>query len=204
MATNFGQNNVSKDGGTGNGKALSLCRGEPFNRQPGGLQAKCYIGIDNGFTGAIVLLTPDDQIVCRPVVVLDLGKEKLLDVAPNVTMLRELTDIAASYDCGVHIVFEQSPIAPIFGVKNNYTNGKNNEFWRVILTLGKLPFSWINAQKWQKELFAGIRGDDTKAMAALVCRQQLPALDVSAYKRSQTEGIHDALCIALWARRHRL
>jgi hypothetical protein len=100
----------------------------------------------------------------------------------------------------VMVVFEQAQITPKFGYKNCYTNGRHNEFWRVVLTMARIPFKWVNPRQWQKPVFAGIRGDDTKEMADLVRRQQFPTLDLSGYTQIQTGGINDAVCIALFAR----
>jgi hypothetical protein len=163
-------------------------------------ESKLYIGIDNGTTGAVAALYPTDQAVCHPVMVMRLGNEKLLDVQGNIEVLRTLIGASQS----VLVAFEQAQIAPKFGAKNNYTNGKNNEFWRVLLTLERIPFCWVNPKTWQKTIFHGIRGTDTKVMAELVRRQRFPDLDLREYNASQREGINDALGIALWARQIRL
>jgi hypothetical protein len=158
-----------------------------------------YLGIDNGTSGAIALLTPSGAVLCEPVLVQDLGKEKLLDIAGNLELLQQMIGGAAQ----VLVVFEQAQITPQFGYKNNYTNGRNNEFWRVLLTLARIPFTWVNPQRWQREMFSGIRGDDTKEMADLVRRQRFPGLDLSRHTKIEISGINDAICIALWARQLR-
>jgi hypothetical protein len=161
---------------------------------------KAYVGIDNGFTGAMALLLPDDTIQFQTVLYRDLGKEKLLDIHANRAILRGLLKSAEATNCRVFTIFEQSPITPAFGAKNNYTNGKNNEFWRVLLSLEEIPFGWANARRWQKDLFVGIRGGDTKEMARLVVRQRFPKFDCGGLTDSQQEGVDDAICLALWAR----
>lgn len=165
-----------------------------------GPTAKIYIGIDNGISGAIACITLAGEVLCEPVLFRDLGKEKQLDVEGNAAVLHRM--IAAS-SLPIHqamVVFEQAQITPKFGYKNCYTNGRNNEFWRVSLTKEKIPFCWVNPQTWQHALFKEIRGDDTKEMADLVRRQRFPNLDLSSYTRIQIGGINDAVCIALWAR----
>ncbi len=165
-----------------------------------GLSGKLYVGINNGTTGAMAGLSPDGRILCRPVEVMRLGNEKLMDIERNLDLLRLIIRWSGQSGPNVLVVFEQAQIAPRFGARNNYTNGKNNEFWRVLLSTAKIPFCWVNPKDWQRDVFRGIRGDDTKVMAELVCRQRFPDSDFRAYNRSQREGIHDALCIALWAR----
>jgi hypothetical protein len=170
---------------------------------PGGIQPalirKLYFGIDNGFTGAIARIGPQGAIACQPVAVTNLGGEKLLDIDANLAILQRMIAASGVASNQVLVVFEQGQIAPKFGARNNYTNGKNNEFWRVALSLAKIPFAWVNPKNWQKSVFRGIRGTDTKAMAELVCRQRFPGLDLRPYNQSQREGINDAICIALWA-----
>jgi hypothetical protein len=167
--------------------AASICR-------------KLYIGADNGTSAGIAGITPKGDIVCAPVLFQDLGKEKLLDIPGILALLEQMMASAGVTAQQTMVVFEQAQITPQFGYKNNYTNGRNNEFWRVLLTMAKIPFAWVNPRVWQKAVFVGIRGDDTKEMADLVRRQQFPNLDLSGYTQIQAGGINDAVCIALYAK----
>jgi hypothetical protein len=162
--------------------------------------SRVYIGIDNGFTGAVVRLNEPNEILCRPVPVTDLGQYRILDVAGVEALMHEMITKAGAPLNNMIVVFEQSPITPLFGARNNFVNGQNNEFWRVLLTLKKIPFTWTNPKMWQEHIFAGIRGNDTKAKAAIVCQQRFPHFQTIGYSRDEIKGIYDALCIALWAR----
>jgi len=162
-----------------------------------------YLGIDNGFTGAVSCLLPDNRVFARPVKFIDLGKEKLLDIEENRLMLREMIAAAGTTKDKVLVVYEQAQVMQKAGARNNFTNGKNGEFWRVLLTLEQIPFMWVNPKDWQKQMFRGVRGDDTKVMAALVRRQLFPEFDGSGHNRSQMEGINDAILIAACARENR-
>jgi hypothetical protein len=123
-----------------------------------------------------------------------------MNIEKNLALLREMVAASGVLPHQAMIVFEQAQITPQFGYKNNYTNGRNNEFWRVLLTMAKIPFTWANPRKWQIVMFADIRGDDTKQMADLVRRQRFPNLDLGGFTKIQIGGINDAICIALWAR----
>lgn len=160
---------------------------------------KVCIGIDNGFSGAVACLHPGGNVLASPVAVIDLGKERLLDLDQNRALLRQFIAAAAVPAQSILAVYEQCQPNPKFGSCNNFTNGKNGEFWRLLLSLEGIPFRCVNPQQWQKWIFRGIRGDDTKAMAALVCQQRFPRLRLEGYNRKQREGIQDATCIALWA-----
>jgi hypothetical protein len=160
---------------------------------------KACIGIDNGTSGAIACLTPGGEALCEAVIFQDLGQEKLMDIGQNLALLRRMIDTAGLPINQVMVAFEQAQITPRFGYKNNYTNGRNNEFWRVLLTTAKIPFVWVNPRIWQKAVFTGIRGNDTKEMADLVRRQRFPNLNLDGFTKIQAGGINDAVCIALWA-----
>jgi hypothetical protein len=53
-----------------------------------------YIGIDNGVTGAIAALFPDNTWAFQPVRVIDCGRDRVLDVSGNQTLLAALIERA--------------------------------------------------------------------------------------------------------------
>jgi hypothetical protein len=159
-----------------------------------------FIGIDNGFTGAVAAILPDGTSLFEPVHVDDLGKERLLNLEANRALLRRFIAKATVARQQILAVCEQCQPNPLFGARNNFTNGKNGEFWRILLSLEGIPFHVVNPKQWQKPMFRGIRGSDTKAMADLVRHQRFPGLDLAGFNKSQVEGINDALCIALCAK----
>jgi hypothetical protein len=161
---------------------------------------RAYIGIDNGFTGAIACLLPDNRALCRPVEYIDLGTRKRLEIQANISILHEMMEAAGSTTEDVLVIYEQGQIAPKFGARNNFIAGQTDEFWRVVLTLEKIPFMVVNPKVWQSHVFQGVRGEKSKAKASLVRRQRFPKLDCSDYNAQQVEGINDALLIALWGR----
>lgn len=159
-----------------------------------------FIGIDNGFSGAVAAILSNGTALFEPVHVVDLGKERLLDLEANRALLRRFVIQAGGNPANLLAVCEQCQPNPKFGAHNNFTNGKNGEFWRILLSLEQIPFRVVNPQQWQKALFRGVRGTDTKVMADLVRRQRFPGLSLEGFNRKQREGITDALCIALCAR----
>jgi hypothetical protein len=161
---------------------------------------KTYIGIDGGFTGAIAAIHPDDTWQFKPVVVIDTGKDRRLDILANQTFLREIAERAGGVE-NVVTIFEYAKKNPLFGTKGNWANAQNTEFWRVCLTLSGFPFAWVDPNTWQNEVFRGIPGTDTKARAQLFLQQRFPNVSVDEFKcRTNREGIRDAMCIALWGR----
>lgn len=158
-----------------------------------------FIGIDNGFTGAIAALGPGQSLKFEPTAVIDLGREKLLDIDRNREIVRAFVDSLGLNKGQSFAVYEQCQPNPLFGARNNFENGKNGEFWRFLLSSEQIPFTLVNPKDWQKVVFRGIRGTDTKQMAELVRRQRFPQVSLKGYTKPQIQGINDAIGIALWA-----
>jgi hypothetical protein len=176
----------------------SPCASPPVAECDAAAVPKICIGVDNGFTGAVARINHRNEIACAPVPVIDLGKRKYLDRPVVIAQLKAMTQGVENQN--VVAVYEHSPITPKFGAINNFVNGQNNEFWRMVLSEMGIPFLWVHPVTWQKHIFTGIRGTDTKSMAKFVCGQRLPHFQPSGYRPCQLLGIYDALCIALWAR----
>lgn len=161
---------------------------------------KTYIGIDNGVTGAFAVLRPDDSWTYEPVKVIDCGRGKLLDVDGNLAFLDQMAQCAGGTEQLV-VACEEPPINPRFGAKGNFANGRNGEFWRVLLALKGFSFAWVSSRIWQRDVLRGILGRDTKKMAKLFISQRFPAVTLNGgFTAPQKEAIRDAMCIALWAR----
>lgn len=160
---------------------------------------KTYIGIDNGVTGAIAALGPNDRWLFHPVDVVDCGKDRILDVHQNLAFIRDVEEMSGGTS-GIVVVYEQQKKNPVFGTKGNFANGRNGEFWRVLLTLSAIPFTWVDPNTWQRDVLKGIPGTDTKMMAKLFLDQRFPEVPLATYNKSKQEAIRDAMCIAVWAR----
>jgi hypothetical protein len=159
-----------------------------------------YIGIDGGITGAMAAHHPDGTWQLRPVTVIDAGKDPLLDVWANFQFIREVSERAGGLE-NIVVVFEHAKKNPIFGAKGNFANGRHTEFWRVLLTFARIPFACVDPNTWQSHVFRGLAGTDTKTKARLYVEQRYPAAPLDQFKkRSDLEGVRDAMCIAAWAR----
>jgi hypothetical protein len=161
---------------------------------------KTYIGIDNGVTGAYAILRPDDTWEHSPVLTIDCGRDRLLDVHGNRDFVLGAVERAGGRD-HVLSLCERPQKNPLFGAKGNFANGRNGEFWRVLLGVLGIPFLVVEPRAWQKAIFLGIPGTKPKRRAQLFVEQRYPHIDLSAFGNAETrEGIRDAMCLALWAR----
>jgi hypothetical protein len=163
------------------------------------LAPSVYIGIDNGFTGAVAALVPGKVPIYFPAAFDNAGKDKDLNIDANLNTLNQILDYAECGKGNVLAAVERCHANPKFGARNNLLNGKNNEFWRVLLGSHGFSFRWVNSKMWQKHVFAGMCGTNTTALASSALRQLFPSVSLSRYTVPQREGITDALLIALWA-----
>ena len=159
-----------------------------------------HIGIDNGYSGGLAAIGPDGKLTHRPVTVQELGNDRFLDVRGNLAIVENFLATFGVAKEQAFVAYEQSRKNPKFGAIGNFINGKNGEFWRVVLAMGQFPHCSVNPQTWQRQMFAGVRGLDTKAMAALVVQQRFPTVDYGDYNAEERRGVNDAILIALWAR----
>lgn len=167
---------------------------------------KTYIGIDNGTSGAIAALGPDDRfITLQPVKTVPLGRRLLLDIEGNLDILKNIALLAGGLE-NVVVTYEKQQMNRYFGIKGNFANGQNGEFWRVLLTLSGFSFALTHARTWQTGLLKAFRMSlpekaDTKGAAKLFLAQRYPDIRLEeAFNTQQCEGIRDAMCLALWAR----
>jgi hypothetical protein len=159
-----------------------------------------HIGIDIDLRGAIAGIGPDGRVMHHPVMVQELGNDRFLDVNGNQAIL---DGFAAHFGVAkeeVFVAYEQSRKNPKFGTIGNFVMGKNGEFWRVLMAKSGYSHCSVNPQTWQKHVFQGVRGLDTKAMAALVVQRRFPSVTYGQYTAEQIKGINDSILIALWAR----
>ena len=161
---------------------------------------KVYVGIDNGLTGAVASMFPDGHWHFWPVAVEDSGKQRLLNIAAACDCLDHLAAQAGGKD-NLVVGCELPPVNPRFGAKSNFTCGRCGEFWRVVLTMLGIPFAFVRAQTWQKDVFQGIPDGDSKVVAARFVEQRFPgALNGQRLNKVQRAGVVDAMCIAAWSR----
>jgi hypothetical protein len=157
-----------------------------------------YIAIDNGFTGAVAALLPNNQPVFHPVCVDDFGKDRYLNIRANLENLERILEQAKCSKERSLVLVEKFQPNPKFGT-NNFVNGRNEEFWRMLLTEHRFPFKWVFAKSWQAHLFAGVRGKNTALKARMILEQRFPTLSLKNFTVPQREGISDAILISLWA-----
>jgi hypothetical protein len=173
--------------------------GFDFLRTPGEAKLK-FLGIDGGSSGAyaatIDLQTWDVGLVDT---VWDRG-HRLLDVRKQVKILSSISaDVGGA--SGLVAAYEQSRKNTKFGAKNNFVNGRNEEFWRVLLGAQTIRCCSVDPKTWQCACFKGIKPGRTKDRAREYIRRRCPKTDwLDCFNKAPREAIVDAMCIAIWCR----
>ena len=136
----------------------------PRARQSNSLyNMKTFIGIDGGRYGALAALYPDGTWEAYPVVATRV-EETFLNVPGNYRLVELLAARAGGMD-KILIVYERCRKNTGFGTRNNFVNGRHDEFWRVLLEAKGVPCAPIFPRTWQDPCL-GRGGDvDTKVRA---------------------------------------
>jgi hypothetical protein len=89
------------------------------------------------------------------------------------------------------------------GVSSTFSIGAGFGMWLGLLAGLRIPFDVVSSQVWQKAMFLGVSGSDTKAKAAIVAQRLHPHVPWTRTSRCTTfhEGLVDAFCIAEYGRR---
>jgi len=158
-----------------------------------------YIGIDGGSSGAMAALYPDLTWEAHPVLFTRI-EETFLSVLGNLRLIEAIAKRAGGID-KIQIVYERCRKNTGFGTRNNFVNGRNDEFWRVLLEAKGLPCAPVFPRTWQDPCL-GRGGDvDTKVRALSFVQSRCSDLAwLDKFNKIQRGGIVDAMCIALWAK----
>jgi len=137
---------------------------------------KCYIGIDNGQTGSVGIICPEQEVKffrtpsfsCQ-----DYTKQK-----KNITRLKssELYDIlivyAESYDCFVGI---ERPLVNPTRFTASASALRFHESTLAVIELLELPYQFFDSKEWQRVLLPrGISGEQLKSASLEIGNRLFP------------------------------
>jgi len=158
------------------------------------------IGIDPGKDGALVAVDDDGQPIASflaaesfTVKVTKGGKKNYLeaDMAAAIGWLQVEYGIRRA-------VLEKQQARPGQGSTSMFQTGMGYGLWRGILGALKIPTVIVHPKTWQKGVLRDAPGDG-KGRAIMVCRQRMPALDLTPGRRKKPhDGLADAGCMALF------
>ncbi len=155
-----------------------------------------YIGIDNGTTGAIGIITPDEVKLVRSRAYT--RSSTLMSGKGNEIDPKALAEILAPYSGGIKMATIERPFTAVNMGNAPVLSRGAFESTRAVLELLDIPFQVIDSRRWQKVyLPAGIKGSkDLKAASKALGIQRFPASEPEIRK----QGDADALFLAHWGK----
>lgn len=160
-----------------------------------------YVGIDNGLDGAIVAIDDAGKIVVRHTMPVIKGAKsrREYDMQQITTMLSNIQQFAfSSGQLPVVVGLEKAQVTHIAGKNSCFMMGYCYGMMQGILNSMKISYVVFRAVDWQKEIFNGMSGTDTKQKSIIYAKRKYPEQDWRKSDRSTNEhdGLTDALCIA--------
>lgn len=157
-----------------------------------------FIGVDNGVSGGITILSSMGQIIDKTVMPIQKGRRgNEIDVLGVRLFLRN-----ASPPDNYILVLEEPGGSKSARAASSMA-GSFHSLRTIAIMLG-YKFIRITPQEWQKKMLK-CKAGDTKASAKRLCHELWPEENWKATPRCTTEndGLHDSALIAEWARRER-
>lgn len=163
---------------------------------------KLFIGIDNGTSGAIGIVSDDSSIVkwfSTPIKI-ELSYTKAKQNISRIDYPRLLglfKDEILSYNIPVRVFLERPLVNPRM-LSTTMSAMRSLEATLIAVEQLKIPFSYIDSKEWQKELLpSGLKGKELKDGSKQVGKRLFPSIDFG-------KADCDAILIAEYARRKNL
>lgn len=169
------------------------------------------IGIDPGKHGAMAMIN-GDSVSVQPIPTILGGKGARVEY--DLVMIRNWLVMAKSFtlevmakslnvqDIWVYVEKAQ-PLPKSFGGGiANFERGRCTG-WAWMLTALSIPYQLVPPRTWQKVMFAGTPGADTKQRSIIAAQRLYPDVSLLRTERSRKpdHGMSDALLIAEFGRR---
>ena len=188
-----------KVGAAENGRPLSIDDALLDHKAALGTGPTAWVGIDGGVSGAFATLYPDGSWEVHPAVVGRWNEDRVLDIPGNMKILEGMADKAGGFK-NIFVAYERARKNKKFGIYNLFQIGRNDEFWRVSLTLRNVQFCDVDPRTWQCFCWGARGKGNTRLRALAYVQRRVPNSGwLNDYNKEQRKGIVDAMCIALWA-----
>ncbi len=157
-------------------------------------------GVDIGSSGAMAFVDARGKWTVQLVFVETVGRHRLMSIRGNLEFLNTVAAVAGGPQ-NLVIAYERARKNPRFGYINNYTNGRNEEFWRVLLEVQNYKHRSVDPKTWQSACIKNLKGANTKSRAREYIRQRCPGTEwLDELNQAPRQAITDAMCIALWGK----
>lgn len=163
---------------------------------------KLFVGIDNGTSGAIGVVSDDSSVLKwfpTPIKVeLSYTKAKQnisrIDYPKLIALFKEEI---LSYNVPVRVFLERPLVNPRM-LSTTMSAMRSLEATLICLEELKIPFSYLDSKEWQKDMLpSGLKGKELKEASRQIGRRLFPDLD---FGKSDC----DAILISEYARKNKL
>ena len=159
------------------------------------------IGVDPGLRGGIAVLEGSREPAVVPIPIVKAGKRgrDQYHVPSIVNFLRNWREATTVYIERL----QPLPASIAKGVIANYNRGAALWLFIGICSALKIPHVLVSPRVWQREMFQGTPGSDTKQRSILAAQRLFPGVSLLPTERSRkpSDGLSDALLIAEYGRR---
>lgn len=137
-----------------------------------------YVGIDNGVSGGITILTSDGTCLVH----IDTPVKKVLSYTKTKQYITridtpKLSDLLTEYMNSIRMTYIERPMVNPGRFKATMSAMRALEATEVVLELLQIPYQFIDSKEWQKELLpAGIEKEELKVASAQVAKRLFPKL----------------------------
>lgn len=150
------------------------------------------VAIDPGISGAIVITNGVDFFDSFPMPIVSDGKNKAVDFDGVFKLLEKI-----SYVHGLIHVYLERAVPMAMGSKHAFNYGRGFEAIVIALSLVKFPVTYVEPNKWTKEMHEGISADLKPKARSLIAVQRLYPGLVALLPKKPKGGLHDGPIDAL-------
>jgi hypothetical protein len=157
---------------------------------------KIYIGIDNGISGSIGIISDNGEPIYVPTPIkTEQSYTKTKQMISRVDCVR-LRTLFSCFPCGDTFVALERPMLNPTRFKASVSALRSLEATLIMVEEFKFPYAYLDSKEWQKALLpSGLEGDDLKKASKDIGRRLFPNIDWVMFKDA------DGLLIAEYARR---
>ena len=162
---------------------------------------KTYIGIDNGVTGSIAILSPGEEprfflTPTRKEQDYTKAKQEIRRI-----LVSRLVEILTLVRPNISFALLERPMINPTRWRASVSAIRADEATRAVLEMFDIAYSWVDSKEWQKEFLPkGTSAEDLKVKSREVGRRLFPA----CLGMIENHGDADGLFIAEYARRKNL
>lgn len=158
-----------------------------------------YLSVDNGLSGALVVLEGHNILekIVMPTIKSTKNKREY-DISLIVDFFSKHQDST--------VIIEKAHAMPKLGSVQAFSFGRGYGIIIGIASAMKMRYEIVHAKTWQKEMFRDINSKDTKQASVIVAKRLFPKESFIPTERSKKDhdGLTDAVLIAEFARRQNM